>query len=344
MTYLPCEHTPIESQVTRNVNELNVRGHLLAHNQVDDVSGDERSSRQACLHTVSEDNYVSGEHTLDRIHDTRGRKVLPRVEGSLKENDDKKYDSEGKVGCLWVRVPQRLPAGSKSQVRYKPVEIPLRKKGGQSMSYQAMKQTTLAASSKLPNPPKTQPTTLRSTRFGGGEIWLAPYCAARRCACATSRPVFGATANRRSASSMDTRCQLSSDKSREKDRMVLMLFSDRRAGLDRPLTAFLDAPPLLPWSDLLVCSKCKLIVRYSMGRRAEGGTVGACIESVLRVMRIRSPSRSRCLVSVGTIVIRWFSTSFDMAKSGEQEKGFGDPPWKKKNAEAAEVFTALFNE
>jgi len=43
-------------------------------------------------------------------------------------------------------------------------------------------------------------------------------------------------------------------------------------------------------------------------------------------------------------VIRWFSTSFDMAKRGEQEKAFEDPPWKKKNAKAAEVFPALFNE
>jgi hypothetical protein len=200
------------------------------------------------------------------------------------------------------------------------------------MSYQAMKQTTLATSSRLPNPPNTQPTTLRSTRFGGGEIWLAPYCAARRCACATSRPVFGATANRRSASSMDTRCQSSSDRSRETERTrrKLVLFSDRRVGLDGPLTAFLDALPLLPWSDLLLRSRCKLIVRYSMGRRAEGGTVGACIESVLRIMRARSPSWSRCLVSVGTIVIRWFSTSFDMTKSGEEKKDYGDPPWKKK--------------
>ncbi len=162
------------------------------------------------------------------------------------------------------------------------------------MPYQAMKQTTLATNSRLPNPPKTQPTTLRSTRFGGGEIWLAPYCAIRRCACAASRPVFGATANRRSASSMDTRCQSSSDRSRVTGRVgrrKLAHFSDRQVRLDRPLTVFLDALPLLPWSDFLLCSKCKLSVRYSMGRRAEGGTVGACIERVLRVMRVRSPSR-----------------------------------------------------
>jgi hypothetical protein len=217
MTYLPCEHAPIESQVTRNVDKLNVRRHLLAHNQVDNVPGDERSSGETCLHTISEDNYISGEHTLDRIHDTRGRKVLPRVEGCLKENDDKKNDSEGKIRCLWVRIPQRLPVGSRTQFRYEPFAIRLRKKGGrESMPYQAMKQTMLAASSRLPNPPKTQPITLRSTRLGGGEIWLAPYRATRRCACAASRPVFGATANRRSASSMDTRCQSSSDRSRVK--------------------------------------------------------------------------------------------------------------------------------
>lgn len=79
--------------------------------------------------------------------------------------------------------------------------------------YQAMKQTTLAVSSRLPKPPNTHPTTLRSVRLGGGEIRFAPNCAARRCACAASRPVCGATARRRSASSTDTWCQSSSDKS-----------------------------------------------------------------------------------------------------------------------------------
>lgn len=113
MTYLACEHTPIESQVTRNVNELDVRGHLLTHNQVDNVPGDEGSSGEACLHTISEDNYISREHTLDGSHDTGSRKVLPRVEGCLKGDDDKKNDSEGKIRCLWIRVAQRLPAGSK---------------------------------------------------------------------------------------------------------------------------------------------------------------------------------------------------------------------------------------
>ena len=77
-----------------------------------------------------------------------------------------------------------------------------------------MKQTTLAASSRLPKPPKTQPMTLRSVRFGGGEIRLAPNWATRRCACAASRPVFGATPNRRSASSTEILCQSSSDRSR----------------------------------------------------------------------------------------------------------------------------------
>jgi hypothetical protein len=44
------------------------------------------------------------------------------------------------------------------------------------------------------------------------------------------------------------------------------------------------------------------------------------------------------------MVMRWFSTSIDMGKSGGQEKAYGDPPWKKKNAGAAEEFPALFNE
>ena len=205
------------------------------------------------------------------------------------------------------------------------------------MSYQARKQTTLAASSRLPNPPKTQqPMTLRNTRFRGGEIWLAPYCATRRCACAASRPVFGASASRRKTSSINARCQSSSDRSRVTGRMGIKVsaFSKSEVRLDRPLTALLDAFPLLPWSDVLLCSKYKLSVLYSMGRRADGGTVGACMESVLRVMRVRSPSRPRRLLSVGTIVIRRFSTSVEIGKKGEQEKTYGNPRWMNKNVKA----------
>ncbi len=225
MTYLPSKHTPIESQVTRNVNEPDIRGHLLAHNQVNNVPRDERSSGEARLHTISEDDDIGREHTLDRSHDARGRKVLPRIEGRLKKNDDEKDESESKVRRLRVRISQRLPAGSKLQVTY------VRER---RMPYQAMKQTTLAASSRLPKPPKIQPMTLRSIRLGGGEIWLAPYCAVRRCACAASRPVFGATANRRSASSMDTRCQSSSDRSsvtgRTRRREGMLVVSGGRVG------------------------------------------------------------------------------------------------------------------
>jgi len=112
ITYLPSKHTPIESQVTRNVNEPNIREHLLAHNQVNNVPRDERSSGEACLHTISEDDDIGREHTLDRSHDARGRKVLPRIEGRLKKNDDEKDESESKVRRLRVRISQRLPAGS----------------------------------------------------------------------------------------------------------------------------------------------------------------------------------------------------------------------------------------
>jgi hypothetical protein len=61
MKYLTCEHAPIESQVTKNINKPDVCGHLLAHNQVDNAPGDERSSGEACLYTISVDNYVNRE-------------------------------------------------------------------------------------------------------------------------------------------------------------------------------------------------------------------------------------------------------------------------------------------
>lgn len=71
MTHLPSEHTPIESQVPRNVNQLDVRGNLLAHDQVDNVARDERNSGNRRLHAIAEDDDVGGEHSLDRRHDAR---------------------------------------------------------------------------------------------------------------------------------------------------------------------------------------------------------------------------------------------------------------------------------
>ena len=41
MSYLSGEHAPIEPQLTRNVNELDIRRHLLTHNQVNKVAGNE---------------------------------------------------------------------------------------------------------------------------------------------------------------------------------------------------------------------------------------------------------------------------------------------------------------
>ena len=117
MTYLSGEHAPIESQVTRNIDELDVRGHLLAHDNMDEVARDKVGSGEGRLHAIAEDGDVVGEHILYRSHDARRRKVLPRIEGRLKKNDDEKDDGKGEVRRLWVRVPQRFPTESHSAIR-----------------------------------------------------------------------------------------------------------------------------------------------------------------------------------------------------------------------------------
>jgi len=55
-----------------------------------------------------------------------------------------------------------------------------------------------------------------------------------------------------------------------------------------------------------------------MGRRDEGGTAGVWIESVLRIVSVVSPAWSRWRLGVGAMVTRWFSTSSDMGKSGQE--------------------------
>jgi hypothetical protein len=96
-THLSSEHASVEPQITRDINQLDVCGNLLTHDDVDEVAGDKGSSREGRLYAIAKDNDVIGEHVLDRRHDARRRKVLPCIEDCLEDDDDKEDNSEGKV-------------------------------------------------------------------------------------------------------------------------------------------------------------------------------------------------------------------------------------------------------
>ena len=119
------------------------------------------------------ENGVIGEHVQDGCHDMGRRKVLPRIEDPLEDDNDEKDDGKGEVGRPRVRTPQRHPVSQFSGLtgprRMKEL------KGRCEKPYQALEETTLAASRGLPKPPNTQLTTnLRRARLGGGEIRFAP--------------------------------------------------------------------------------------------------------------------------------------------------------------------------
>jgi hypothetical protein len=114
MTHLPSEHASIKPQITRDIDQLHIRGHFLTQGNLDKVAGDERSSGEGRLRAITEDDDVGGEHSMYGRYSTRSRKVLPRVKGRLKDDDDNKDDSEGEVGRLRIWVPQRLPTGANS--------------------------------------------------------------------------------------------------------------------------------------------------------------------------------------------------------------------------------------
>jgi hypothetical protein len=114
MTHLPSEDASIKPQITRDINKLHICGHFLTQGNLDKVAGDERSSRKGRLRAITEDDDVSGEHVMYGRYGTRGRKVLPRVKGRLKDDNNNEDDSEGKVGRLRIWVSQRLPTGANS--------------------------------------------------------------------------------------------------------------------------------------------------------------------------------------------------------------------------------------
>jgi len=84
VTHTSCEHASIEPQITRDVNQLDVCGHLLAPRYLDEVSRDEQSSRKGRLNAIAEGNNIVGEH----VAMTRDVEDLPRIEDRLEDDDD----------------------------------------------------------------------------------------------------------------------------------------------------------------------------------------------------------------------------------------------------------------
>jgi len=74
------------------------------------------------------------------------------------------------------------------------------------ISYQAMKQTILAAKRRLPKPPRIHSSSLRQRLLFGGESTFLPWVCRRRVACALSKPVFGETPKRDRTSSTVSLC------------------------------------------------------------------------------------------------------------------------------------------
>jgi len=111
------------------------------------------------------ENGIIGEHVLDGCHDMGGRKVLPRLEDRLEDDNDEKDDGKGEVGRPRVRTPQRHPVSQFSGLTGPKRMRELKERC--ERPYQAMEETALAASSGLPKPPNTQPTTCLESGLAG---------------------------------------------------------------------------------------------------------------------------------------------------------------------------------
>src|ERR1700733_12898670 len=86
-TYFTSEHATVKPEVTRDVDQFEICGHLLAQADMYDVAGDERSGGHGNLLAVAEHDDVRGEHALDRGHHSGRGEVLPRIEDCLKQDD-----------------------------------------------------------------------------------------------------------------------------------------------------------------------------------------------------------------------------------------------------------------
>lgn len=113
--YLAGEDTAIKLKIRADFDELEVCGYLFTHANGDDITRNEI----LCLHLneggVTEDQNIRWQHSLDRSHNTGGRKVLPCIEDGLNRQDEKKYDCQSQVRCLRVRFTEWLPV---CRVRY----------------------------------------------------------------------------------------------------------------------------------------------------------------------------------------------------------------------------------
>jgi len=77
------------------LNQLHVHAHLLACDEEDDITGNERSGGKGHQPAVAENNHMVGEQALNRRYDARRRKLLSRIEGHLEDDEDKEDYGEG---------------------------------------------------------------------------------------------------------------------------------------------------------------------------------------------------------------------------------------------------------
>ncbi len=90
-------------------DEPEISGDLVTERNDNDITLDEIRCLNAIVRTVTNGSNFVGKHACDGIHDTRSAEILPCVEEGLNDDDDQKYDGEGQIRCLRIRVAKRLP-------------------------------------------------------------------------------------------------------------------------------------------------------------------------------------------------------------------------------------------
>ena len=107
------KNSAIEHGITGYLHEANIGWQFVSLLDDDNIAGNKIQSRDTGLRATPHDETLIRKHGTNGSHDTAGRPILPRVEGSLNDPNSDQDTRQRQVSLGW-RVTEGSP-GNKDQ-------------------------------------------------------------------------------------------------------------------------------------------------------------------------------------------------------------------------------------
>ena len=105
---LTSENSAIEHGIAGYLHKADISWQFVSLLDDDNIAGDKVQSRDTGLRAISHNKTLIRKHGTNGSHDTAGRPVLPRVEGSLDDPNSNQDTRQRQISLSWW-ITERLP-------------------------------------------------------------------------------------------------------------------------------------------------------------------------------------------------------------------------------------------